>query len=242
MEAQIKQAAPSGRFTGLYIFMSRSPKKLVLIPSKGNKNTLSGERLAEIRAAMLAQFRSNNYGEGLNLGLSQIGATFAKQAARPLAAQANNQVSAAPYETDASPFWQRILITLAIVFGCLGLFRFIANLRRPRPPLANNYSAAPYGGGQASGPGGYGGGGGGMFQSIFGGIAGAMAGNWMYDKFFGQGSAHGTTHDQFGSSSLPGEEQSNQQQGWDYDHSSGDFSSGNDWGDSSGSDDSGNDW
>ena len=40
-----------------------------------------------------------------------------------------------------------------------------------------------YGGGGYGGPGG---GGGGFFSSLFGGIGGAMAGNWIYDQFSGR--------------------------------------------------------
>ena len=35
----------------------------------------------------------------------------------------------------------------------------------------------------------FGGGGGGFFSSLLGGIGGAMAGNWLYDRFFG-GNSH----------------------------------------------------
>jgi len=48
----------------------------------------------------------------------------------------------------------------------------------------------PGGGYPAGGPGygapGYGGGGGGFMSSLFGGIGGAMAGNWLYDQFSGR--------------------------------------------------------
>src|SRR5262249_22171665 len=42
-------------------------------------------------------------------------------------------------------------------------------------------------GGPGYGPGyGYGGGGGGFLSSVFGGIGGALAGNWLYDQFSGR--------------------------------------------------------
>jgi uncharacterized protein len=98
--------------------------------------------------------------------------------------------------------------------------------------------------------GGYGGHGGGFMSSLFGGIGGAMAGNWLYDQFSGRHHGPGnmypdqTNYDQGGS---PADDPSTGSWGggggdWDGGGGGGDWGGGGgDWG-GGGGDGGGGDW
>ena len=84
-----------------------------------------------------------------------------------------------------------------IVIGILGLFLVIrilgALFSAGRGGYANQGRMGGPGGGYGPGGPGYGapgygggGGGGGFMSSMFGGIGGALAGNWLYDQFSGR--------------------------------------------------------
>jgi uncharacterized protein len=251
LEQTVKDAAPSAGAEGLYVFISREPKKLLLIPSKGFKTRISSAQLEAVRAEILAQFRADKFELGLSQGIDQL-APFLLQEFSPALAH------------EASPFWHKALTIIALLLGALGIFRLLAYLRRPRPSLSpygqqgrswNNPQGGynqPQGGGYPpqGGPsfgGGNGGGGGGMLQSMFGGIAGAVAGNWMYDKFFGNNQAHGASPEHFSPPHpvVPPEASDNGAGTWDFNENAGDYSANDDWssgGDSSSDSSSDSDW
>jgi hypothetical protein len=101
--------------------------------------------------------------------------------------------------------WVCLIVGVWIVFGLIrGMFRGRGGYG------GGGYAPGPGGGGYGGGPvgpgyggygggyygGGYGGGGGGWGSSILGGLFGAAAGNWIYDRFArGGGSAYGAPHD-----------------------------------------------
>ena len=92
---------------------------------------------------------------------------------------------------------------------------------------------------------GYGGGGGGFMRNVLGGIGGAMAGSWLYDKFLNS-SAHANTHSNTSHESMPVDTNhtidTNPDQLGDV---AGDFSHQSDWDNSdmdSGIDMGGDDW
>ena len=157
-----------------------------------------------------------------------------------------------------------------ILFLGIGFFVLVAVIRSISSARSYNAGMPPrVGPGQSAygpgGPGGYGpgygggGGGGGFFQSVLGGMGGAILGNWAYNRLGGHGhqdyshgSMTGMGQGGWGSAPVdPNQQQSNQWFGADDggDWSSSSSNSSADWGSSSSSDsggwsgaDSGGDW
>lgn len=245
LATEVQKAAPPSSENGVYIFISRDPKKLLLIASKSTHQQVPKQRLKAIRSTILADFASGNFARGLETGIDQLAQalTAPHSPEGGLLAHAEQAAKVSNGEMDSN-LLQRILVLVAVILGVLGLLRLLANVLRPRYPHPGNFgnNQAPGGFPQGGGP--YGGGGGSIWQSMFGGIAGAMAGNWMYDKFFGHGQAHGSNFDHLGGPAVPPSPPPSggpSDGGWDYHHSAGDFSSGDDWGGGNDSS-SGDDW
>ncbi len=116
---------------------------------------------------------------------------------------------------ESSSFgWVKWLIIIGVVFLIIRLISYFMN----RNAAAN--TAAP--GAGMPGQGGFGGGG--FFASLMGGIFGAVAGNWIYDKFFGDSHDHSNyNQDSYRDSN---QDWRNDDKG-DFDSGSG---SGGDWG------------
>jgi uncharacterized protein len=255
VEEQIKRSAPAASAEGVYVFISRQPKKLILIPSKGFKQRVSKSQLDQVRTGMLQHFREEHYDQGLKFGVEQLTPFLLSKA--PVAKTPSHQAdtfapSSAPSHEESSGFsLQKILFVFALFLAGIGIVRLLANLGRPRAPLPpSNMSGNNWGGGYQGGsqPGGYPppSGSGGFFQNMFGGIAGAVAGNWMYDKLFGNHHAQAQDQDRFAShqkgepESTYGDDQGSQ--GWDYNANSGDYSSNDDWSGGSDSSSGDSDW
>jgi hypothetical protein len=179
----------------LLIFASRDPKYLQVLPHK--KLESAGFTIAmrdKMAAALIAGFHTQKYDEALSAALTQLEQDFQTvhraaaapgqehRAQMPVQAERPFERPAARPPAEGGGSW---LGPIVIVVAALGGFWLVRRL------------LSGVGGGSGGGnnmPGGGGGGGSGMMGNIFSGIAGAVAGNWLYDSFM-RPSAHGQEFD-----------------------------------------------
>ena len=208
------------RHTGVFVLMLQKPRKLWLNSSQ--KSQLNSQDLAAVRQAMLSHFRVGNYDAGLVSGLKVMQERFDKNPATPVSQTPREMVSLGDKlegqaATSAFP-WSRVLVFLAVILGGVLLFGLIKNLLRPRRPRYHAQQGEhPQGGGSSFG-------GGGFLSSVLAGITGVVAGNWLYDQFFGNSSSAAETPTQ--------EPSASEAASGDFfsDSGVGDFSSHDDWG------------
>ncbi|HYR57464.1 MAG TPA: hypothetical protein VEO95_02495, partial [Chthoniobacteraceae bacterium] len=123
-------------------------------------------------SAMLARLRAKQYDDALLDAVNFVSSTMRAHAGAAVHTgfTQTNQVRRA-----SQPSWGGIvpiLIGLAVVWIVISIVRALFR------------GSGGYSGGPGMSPMG-GGGGGGFLSSMIGGIFGAAAGNWMYDRFFG---------------------------------------------------------
>lgn len=232
-EVAIDHAKRSGTH-GIYILIAKREKAFDIAVSNHYQRALDKTRERAIRAKFLEGFKAKDFDAGLLAGVKAIGTEASE--ARATYGTLREEVPAArrvgvPLRRAAGGggvgfgLGSLVGIALAIV-GVLFVVRLLGSL----------FGGAA-GGGYAGGPGrmgayGAGGGGGGFMSSLFGGLGGALAGNWLYDQFSGRhhgGYGDNTSYDQ-GSVADPGAPAD--------DWSGGNVSGG--WGDSG--DAGGGDW
>lgn len=185
---------PIQQVSGVFIFISIDPKKIDLAVGRNTTSAISPNKKEEIRLGLVSAFRSNSFDQGI---LTAVGAIdddlrLAGTANAPVAPAAPHQqpqraeqpVSSEPRRSSGGGIG--IFGFLIIALGVWIVFSIIRGLARgttgggggtPTYGSGGGYGGSGYGGG-------YGGGGGGGFLSNFlGGVGGAMAGNWLYDRF-----------------------------------------------------------
>ena len=173
---------------GMYVLIAKDDHKAFAEVEKSYRSALTRDRLNAVVDAFDEQFKKKEFDAGLLRGVAKIESTVAE--ARP-AANARRAAQAPVAGRPASgglSMWLTIglgILALLIVIRILGALFSGGN----RGYAGQNRMMGP--GGMGGGPGygqpGYGGGGGGGFMSsMFGGIGGALAGNWLYDQFSGR--------------------------------------------------------
>ncbi len=201
---------------GLYILISRKDNKIEADAHKTYAKHLTRPRRVAIRGAFLNDFKKEDFDAGLAKGVEKIEATFSEARAeaggslKPVTVAPRRGVAPAPGGRVAVPgksSWggsSLIMIVLGIL-GVLLVVRILGALfSAGRGGYANQgqmmgRGGYPGPGGPGYGGGGYGGapaGGGGFMSSMFGGIGGALAGNWLYDQFSGGRHNSGGSTDQ----------------------------------------------
>lgn len=196
---------------GLYVLISRKDKKIEADAYKTYAKILPRARLVAIRGAFGPEFGKGNFDGGLESGVKKIDATLAEakaeaggtlkpDAAAPVvrraAGRVNANVPAVPTQAwGVGTLFKIILGILAVLLVIRIIGALFAGNRSggyapgPGQMGPGGYRGGPGGPGYGYGGGG-GGGGGGFMSSMFGGIGGALAGNWLYDQFSG-GRHHG---------------------------------------------------
>jgi len=206
---------------GLYILIAKKEQKIQAESYRTYSKHLTRPRDIAIREAFEKDFARGEFDTGLTRGVEKIDSVFSEArteaggslrpttpaATRPGARPAPGGGALIPNKPSMG-----VPSLITIVLGILGVLLVIRI-------LGALFSAGRGGGGYANqgqmmgrgpgygqgGGGGYGGapaGGGGFMSSMFGGIGGALAGNWLYDQFSG-GRHHGGYTDQ-GSTVDPG--------------------------------------
>ncbi|MFO0578293.1 MAG: TPM domain-containing protein [Polyangia bacterium] len=188
------------RVDGLLILIVKDPHKLAVTVGRHTEERF---RDAEaVRGAMLERFRRDDYDGGLLAGLRLVESRLTEQfPLRAVSAQreVGAPVAAAERSASGGRSWMWLLL-----LGGGGLLAFLIwRSRRGTgsgtqygPPVGEFRSGTGLGGGFGTGyaaPGG----GGGWARTLLGGAAGAVAGNWLYDRFARgdhDGAAHATSY------------------------------------------------
>jgi len=193
---------------GIFVLIPKQEHKIDVLVSPTYASAFPRERRMAIQDAFIAQFKQGNFDAGLNDGVQtitrEIETAKAERDARhgragaPAVAPFPGRRAVPARGGNGFGLGSLLGIGLIIVAVLVGI-RLIGSLFGGR----GGYGAQP-GPGMMGRPGygpggGYGGGGGGGFMSsLFGGIGGAMAGNWLYDQFSGRHHQGGSYSDNTG--------------------------------------------
>lgn len=175
---------------GLYVLLARDDHKIEVVASDRYTGAFGSSRTTAVRDAFLGPLKQRDFDAALAQGVRVIGEE-AQQARGEIAAAAQGAaarpVRGAPAGAPRAGggFGIGTLLFLGlIIFGAMFVFRMLGSMFG----AGRGYTMGP-GGRPMYGPGGYGyggGGGGGFLSSVFGGIGGALAGNWLYDQMSGR--------------------------------------------------------
>jgi uncharacterized protein len=233
IEDVLPEHAKAADVKGLYVLISKKDHKIEVDSYKTYTKYLTRPRRVSIRDTFTHEFKAGSYDAGLAKGLDKIDSTLSEAKAeaggtlKPTAAPAPRRAGQAQAPVGRnipgkpSNLGGTMSLFITIGLGLLALFIVIKILGAifgggNRGGYAGNQRMmGPGGGGGMGGPGygpgyggGGGGGGGGFMSSMFGGIGGALAGNWLYDQFSGR--HHDTSmgqsnYDQTSGAAAPGE-------------------------------------
>jgi uncharacterized membrane protein YgcG len=209
--------AKSMRVNGIYVLITKKEKKIEIKVGNKTRQVFGSSETANLKAKLVDEFKSKNFDSGLDKAVNYYSSTL--MAVGPSGprrnAQNSNYNNAPPVKTEGGGISIMTIIIIAIV-GFI-LFRIVSSL------LGGGGYSPGYGGG------GFGGGGGGMgfMGSLMTGIFGAMAGNWLYDKFTGSdGGLFGGDHSSGSYGDSSGSDWSSQDDSYSSD--SGSFDGGGD--------------
>ena len=200
---------------GIYVLISNNPHKILAEAEKHYREHLTRKRMEAVQDAFLEQFKKQNLDAGLTDGVAKLGSVFAdakaesggsiRQNSAPNTRRGGAAAPARPAPARRNSSGGFSVLTLIIGgLALFFLFRIIGAVFRAMRGGNQQYGGGPMmgnrggypGGGPGYGGGGYGpgyggapAGGGGFMSSLFGGIGGAMAGNWLYDRM--SGNQHG---------------------------------------------------
>lgn len=198
--------AKAANAEGVYALIARDDHKIQVLAGNSYHKHLTTERMLSIRQAFESKFRTRDYDGGLTEGVRKLDGTLAEAKAEaggslkdasPPARRAVNAPAAPRRPAARTSSWGAgsLIGIVLMILAALLVFRIIGALFSSARG-GGNYGPG-YGPGRMGGPGyggggpgygpgyGGGGGGGGFMSSLFGGIGGAMAGNWLYDKMSG---------------------------------------------------------
>ena len=195
---------------GLYVLISKADSKMYVEASRAFRTALTRDRIQGIDDAFVNQFKKKDFDAGLSRGVAKIETTVAE--ARPATAPPGNRRAGQP-PIAGKPSSGGMSMWLVIGLGILALFIVLRVLGSLFGGNRGGYAGQARGmgpgamGGPGYGGGGYGGGGGGggFMSSMFGGIGGALAGNWLYDQFSGRHHDSSMNQSNYDAGSAPAE-------------------------------------
>jgi uncharacterized protein len=168
---------------GLLVFAVRDPGRLEIVIGEHTEQRFTAADRDEMLSLMLERFKKKQFDEGLVAGLrfarNELLADFP-------AAREGAPAGGAPKEhaTDRSagglPGWAWLLLIVGGVWLLIAFARRNREAPGPGAPVSGGYPPQS----------GYGGGG--FGRSLLGGLFGAMAGQWMYDRWTGHGDSWGS--------------------------------------------------
>jgi uncharacterized membrane protein YgcG len=173
---------------GIYVLITREPGHVEVAVGNHTRAVFSDEQRHRLAQILLNRFKQKEYDAGLLEAVRYVRSALAAApkavGAAVLAGAEHPRLPYAPRGTGGGlGVWHWLGLSLAVLVGVWivsAVFRAVAGA-----------GAQPaYGG--PGGPSGYGpaayapaGGGGGFFSSLLGGMFGAAAGSWLYDRFSG---------------------------------------------------------
>ncbi len=219
-----RQRALEGDRRGIYVLISKDNHLISNVEvSERAAARLPERRRSAIRDSFTSEFKAQNFDGGLMKAVQEIQDELSptKVAANPapvVPGRAGGPAPAGPRAPGGLSLMSLVPVILIIVAVLVGV-RLLSSLFRGNAN-ANNYPGpgGPGGPGRMGGPGyggpgygqGYGGPGygapqprGGFMSSLFGGLGGAVAGNWLYDQFSGRSHHTDQAGGYTGGESLP---------------------------------------
>ena len=237
-EEWARERARQEGVNGVYVLICKEPGHVqVEVGNETRQRAFTVEDRDRLRDILVKAFKAKEYDQGLLDGVEYVRDTVQKNLGERGRARAG--VPAPGGEGPAFPGgprpgfalgpWVLGLLCLGVV-GLLVLLAVVGWLSRPRGGYGpGGYApggSAPGGGYGPPAPGyGYGGGGGGFFSSLVGGMFGAAAGNWVYDRFFRGGSPNDSGGAYTSAPASPSPDTSDRPD-TDYSGAGGDFDSG----------------
>lgn len=229
---------------GLLILMVKAPHKLAVTVGRATEERFHDAGAA--RKTMLERFRQDDYDGGLLAGLHVVESGFRREftAGAPVSARVKNSESQ-PEQAGSSP-WLWLLLLGGGGLLAVGVWRFLGRRASASSSYQPQFGERGLGHGLGSagpsnigyGAGGVGGGGGGWARPVLGGVAGALAGNWLYDRLF-HGDREGLAHAATGA--APEDHSAAEADHGEVGSTLGGYGAGDDWGDSDGAADVGGD-
>lgn len=199
IDAVLEEHARALGADGIYVLISKEDKKIEAMRSGAFAAAFPTARLETIRQAIRAQFNKRDFSGGLLAAVQAIRSEAAaaqaehgslrqgrqpRRNAIPSAVPARGRPGAGRGTFGIGTLLAIGLIIIAVLIGIRLLGALFGAGR------------GAYGPGRMGGPGyggpGYGGGGG-FLSGLFGGLGGAIAGNWLYDQFSGRHNHGGYT-------------------------------------------------
>ena len=184
MQQWAEKQARADEVNGVFILLVKSPGYLqVEVGNDTQKRAFTLQDRDTLASLMRENLRAKQYDEALLNGVNFVAKTM--RADDPLGARTG---LAQPYDLrrprEHSSWGGFVPIVIGIIVIWV-IIRLIGSLFRGGGGggmmTGTGYSGGPTMGGPMSG-----GGGGGFFRSLMGGIFGAAAGNWLYDRFSGR--------------------------------------------------------
>ena len=193
---------------GVYILIAKKEGKILAEASRDYRKFLTRSKFQSIDDAFTDSFKKHDFDAGLTQGVAKLGSVLsdAKTEAggtirqAPVTRTRKGGAAAPARQAPANkPAWGGFSL-MSIILSILGVWLVIRLLSGLMGMMrGNSYGGGGMmggrggpgygGGGPGYGGGGYGGapaGGGGFMSSMFGGIGGALAGNYLYDQFSGR--------------------------------------------------------
>ena len=181
-ETSIRLAEKSG-VSGVFVLLVKKEKAISVDISSSYRRTLDSREPA-IKRAFLNEFKKKDFDGGLLNGVETIHSEATEARAEMGTLRQQRRCRGTRSRNASARTWR--LRTRCLLMIGLGLFAIMFVIRT----IASLFGGGQHYGapGRMGGPGygGYGGGGGGFMSGLFGGIGGALAGNWLYDQFSGR--------------------------------------------------------
>jgi uncharacterized protein len=202
------QHARRSRTQGIFILIAKQEKKIDVRSSRAYVRSFPNSRLGAIRNAFIRGFKTNDFDAGLTQGVetlaSEVETAKAENGGVLRSAAGAPAPRGGPIRGRPRPggFGVGSLLGIGLaIIAVLFVLRLLGGL------MGGGHHGYPGRGPMGMGQPGYGqpgygapgyGRGGGFWSSMFGGIGGALAGNWLYDQFSGRhhgGHYEGSSYD-----------------------------------------------
>ncbi len=198
----LRERAKADGATGVFILICKKPGFVEVEADEATrKQGFSVNDTKELGAQLRADFEQNKFDEGLLGGLDFIDSTMKAHLNIKTQPEVAKPAAIPQVKTNhgggggGMSMWGMVCIIGGIVLAfwvVAALIRAFSNMSRGG---VGGMGGGQPGGGYMGGPGYVGGGGGGFMSTFMGGMFGSMAGNWMYNSFFGGGHSSGMHYD-----------------------------------------------
>lgn len=214
-----RQEAAVRKLNGVIIVISTKPRMLEVIPGRKTAMVFTHEQARRVREILAKNLRKTP-DAALKETVDVFYEVFSKANSALLVADEHRRTAPVTGHAATSSGWLKWIIIIVVVLLIVRLIGFFMS-RNANSGAAGTTPGTP----SAFG-------GGGFFPSLMGGIFGAMAGHWLYDRFFSDHNDHSNHTNDSGSDNS----------GWRGDDN-GDMGSGSggDWGGDGGGDAGGGD-